>query len=938
MKRLHRGNAWSATCLGVTAAVVLPLLGGAVPASASASPGILVAAVSQDRSNFSLAPNLVVFRATADMVESDLNFVRTNNVVVVRESEGGPSLSVATPAAGPPLCVGNNPGGLSDEVTCTFPPASAGLGFGLWGDLTNAPRGITFGLDEDSDPMALAFLGSAFDDYVEGGPLADYAEGGQGEDFLIGAGGEDRLNGGEGDDVMDGGAGEDELNGGPGGDAIEGGPGADSIEGGPGADDINAKDDTADVLVDCNDSRSRGQDTEDIVFDVRLDKPVDCGINEAPTPMSAAHMSPTSLVKPKTVLTGTPARWRGTAPISLSYRWEGCLLNARMELTNCRERASGDLTPQGNDAKTGRPPTYSVVPADRGYVLRFVSIADNAKVRGGSREESASTVTNSVAAPVTFRIPPKALPRQVEGAWRFTAVSSLVDTLRSSNVGSNIVVSTQGFRKSGVPAAMRRAIRDGNVFEILVNGEKVTPKANGSIEVSEDETSDIEIRYYSFLEDRKTCPASEADLDDWRQRSSDPLVGVTLAEMTAWLDKRRCAWAIDWLDETGASPLFTVSSLAIEANDEENQPVLVRLGVRRPNASAQLALAVGNPPASVVAQSPEHFSIGMAGVVYAFPGTVFTSIWTSLVGDQTRQAAKRARVELFVNGELRVKGEQQNDFAYSLATVFDKTGTARIVVTTLNDDGSARGQVFADIPIRDPALADRGDLITWDGRCFNPNGTPSPTCSDRAPNPVASVIRSGLAASGAAQLNTFSSVTDALRYASEQLDRRFAPVVVNGPIPDPASVRASAASLRSGTCAWWNLVCLGGQLINSVISAVVKPAVASGPARTTTIRIQGGVLLVGSGRAIFLVAGKGVGLVPGVGLIGLDGATVISDQGGSLIGLDGATLIGLDGATLIGLDGATLVGLEAQKKVISDQGGSLIGLDGATVHIPLSRM
>lgn len=437
---------------------------------------------------------------------------------------------------------------------------------------------------------------------------------------------------------------------------------------------------------------------------------------------------------------------------------------------------------------------------------------------------------------------------------------------------------------------MRRAIRDGNVFEIRVNGEKVTPKANGSIEVSEDETSDIEIRYYSFLEDRKACPASDADLADGRKRASNARVGVTLVEMTAWLDQRGCAWAVNWLPETGGSPLLTVSDLALEANDDENQPVLVRLDVRRPNASAQLALAVGTPPASVVSQAPDHFSIGMAGAVYAFPGTVFTGIWTSLVGDQTRQPAKRARVELYVNGELRVKGEQGGDFAHSLATVFDETGMARIVVTTLNDDGSARGQVFADIPIRDPAMADRGDLITWDGRCFNPNGTRSLTCSDRAPNPVASVIRSGLAASGAAQLSTFSSVTDALWHASSQLDRRFAPVVVNGPLPDPASVRASAASLRAGDCAWWNLVCLGGQLINSVISAVVKPSPGSGSARTTTIRIQGGVLLVGSGRAIFLVAGKGVGLVPGVGLIGLDGATVISDQGGSLIGLDGATV------------------------------------------------
>lgn len=926
------------SAIGVSLAAALggALLAGAVPASAVSSAGIVVAAVSQDRANFQVAPHLVTFRATPDMVDSDLNFIRSGNSVVISEAEGGPSLSVAASSTGTSLCVASNPGGLSDEVTCTFPAATGSDGFGIWADLSDAPRGVTFGIDEDSQPMAVVFLGSPFDDYVEGGPLGDYADGAGGEDFLIGAGGTDTLVGGEGDDVMDGGAGDDALIGGSGGDAIEGGAGADSIEGGAGADDINAKDDIADALVDCNDVRSRGQDTEDIVFDVRLDKPVDCGINEAPSPISSPLMTPTALVKPKTVLTGTPATWRGTAPMMFSYRWEACFLNAKLELASCRERSAGNLTAQGLDAKTGKPPTYTVVPADRGYVVRFVSIADNAQVRGGSREEVPSTVTNAISAPTTFTIPSHALPRQAKGSWQFSSVSSLVDRLRASNVGSSLVINTVGFSRTAVPKPMRSSIRDGGVFEILVDGKKVTPKANGVIEVSEDESSDVEIRFYSFLEERKACPASDADLADWRKRAGDARLPVSFAEMTAWLDKRGCAWVVTWLDETGASPLFTVADLAIEATDDESAPVRVRLDVRRPNASAQLALAVGTPPASVVNQAPDHFSIGMAGAVYAFPGTVFTSVWASLVGDQARMPAKRARVELYVNGELRTKGEQGGDFAYTLSTVFDEVGLARLVVTTLNNDGTARGQVFADIPIRDSATADLGDLTTWDGRCFYRNGTRAPTCSDRAPSPVAAVIRSGLASAGAAQLNTYSSPVDALRYASEQLDMRFAPLIVNGSIPDAASVRASAAWLRSGGCAWWNLVCLGGKLIETVVNALIRPAAGSGKSQPSTLRVAGNVLLLDLARAAFLAVRSGIGYLPGMGLIGLDGATIISDQGGSLIGLDGATLIGLDGATVKGLDGSSLIGLEAQNKIISDQGGSLIGLDGATVHVPMS--
>ena len=56
-----------------------------------------------------------------------------------------------------------------------------------------------------------------------------------------------------------------------------------------------------------------------------------------------------------------------------------------------------------------------------------------------------------------------------------------------------------------MPAAQRKAITDGQVFSIRVNGKEV--KAKSSIDVADGARASVEIRYYSFLEDRKACPA-----------------------------------------------------------------------------------------------------------------------------------------------------------------------------------------------------------------------------------------------------------------------------------------------------------------------------------------------------------------------------------------------------------------------------------------------
>ena len=902
------------TVAAVTAAVSVgsALLIGATPVTASTTAGIVVSAVAQDPNGaYWVAPNVVTFRATPQMVESEIAVSREGNTIVVNELEGGPSLAIEAPTDARITCTSSNPSGLSDTIRCTFGGDTVGRDAGVYGDFDAAPRGVTFGLDATSQLNSM-IAGSRFDDYLQGGSAIDLLAGGDGDDFLYGGAGDDALLGGPGDDVIygdgeDAETGKDVLVGGPGDDFLEGGPASDRMIGGPGRDDIDAKDGIADEELDCNDSDSRGQESEAPRFDRNLDRPIDCGGVELPYPLSIPSVTPIELVKPNTELTATPPQWGGSTPMTLSYRWESCAVSSSGVPTDCTERAKGTLNAQGRDSRTGRAPTYSVRSQDNKRAIQFIVTADNRKVKGGGAEEAASGFVD--VGVQSYKVPAGLLPRQGGGgAWSFASVSSVGSALRGVGLEDFASIRETPWRRAAVPASQRKAIRDGGVFAILINGREA--KAGTAIEGSDAAKASVEIRYYATSEDRKTCPVSGDDLAGLRRQAET--ANLALQTVSDYLDQRKCPWTVAWSTSTGRSTVFTVEDLAVEETDDPEKPVQVRITARRPGTGPQLSIAVGAPPQRSVAQSPEQFAIGLNGAVYAFPGTVFTSIWTSLVGDQARMPTKRARVQLFVNGDLRVQGEQGADYSYDLATVFTEPGVARVVITTLTDSGAPNAQVYVDIPILDSATAPLGDLITWDGRCFDREGRAA-SCVGRIPNSAAETIRGAMVRTGLARLQTYSAV-DALRLASRDIDARFTPVIVNGPVPSGSGgVRSSL--IPRAACAWWDLGCHLRGVVSQVVEAFMKP---KSMAKPQTFRVRGSVVYAEDGTAIATITRGRVANVVGAGLIGLDGATLIgldgatliSDQGGSLIGLDGATLIGLDSATLIGLDGATLIGLD----------------------------
>ena len=918
-----------------TLALSLGVLIGATPATAADPAGIIVSAVAQAADSFYVAPNVVAFRATGDMVESEITVTRQGNSLIVSEAEGGPSLALAAPSDSRITCTASNPSGLSDEIRCTFGGDAAGRGFGTYADFSDAPRAVTFSVG-DTSQMRSMMIGSAFDDYFQGGPDIDWMAGGAGDDFFFGGPGDDVIVGGEGDDIIYGDgegdeSGNDILVGGPGDDFIEGGPGVDIISGGPGRDEIDAKDDTADAEIDCNDTSSRGEESEAPRFDRGLDRPIDCGTVEVPWALTTPTLTPTTLIQPSTTLTATPPAWGGSTPMAYSYRWESCVLRGE-RLDDCVNRAKGELDAAGRfDSKTGKAPVYVVGANDRNRSVRFVAIADNSKkVRGGGYEEVTSTALRVGVESAVIK--DDWLPQKSGTSWKFSAADRITSALASSGVAARVDVRATGWRKAAVPAELRKSIKNGQVFSIRINGREV--KARDSIVVGEGVRASVEIRYYSSAEDRKTCPASDDALAAIRQQIRGGY--VSFQSMIDFLDQRKCPWAVTWSTDTGPTRDFTLQDIVLEETDDPDRPVQVRITARRPGTFPQLSVAVGAPPRDIVAQSPDHFSLGLAGAVYTFPGTKFTSLWTNLVGDQTRMPTKRARVQLFVNGKLMVKGEQGSNFSYNLATAFTEPGLARIVISTLNNDGSVNGQAYVDIPILDAATAPLGDLITWDGRCFNRDGSVA-SCSGRTPNSNAETMRGLIARTGLSSLYTLSAV-DALRVASERFNARFTPLVVNGAVPTASTAARSLPSPRSG-CAWWDLPCHLRGATDQIVRAIIRPKPtpkAPAPA-PQPYRAKSTVAAVADGEALPLVTQGTLAALPGAGLVGLDGASLIGLDGATLasetenlIGLDGATLVGLDGATLIGLDGATLVGLDGATLKPNQVALPLVGLDGAS--------
>jgi hypothetical protein len=937
--RVHRSVVAIVAALGVAGA----LLVGATPASGSGSPGIVVSGLTLPADadgSYSFAQFMTTFRATPQMVESEIIVVRQGAQMTVLELEGGPSMAVDTTPVDGVTCRGNNPAGLSDEVVCTFRGATTSSSFGTFAVFSEAPMGVTFAVEQNSR-IAAVVLGSSFDDYIQGGPLNDALVGGDGDDFLFGGGGNDTIAGGEGDDVIYGDddpednpqatCGDDLITGGPGDDYIEAGCGKDDVWGGPGADEINMKDGEADGIIQCEDSSST-KDRGTILYDMRLDRPYDCNVNQAPVPSNPVFISPERLVDPGTVVTAKAPQWLGTAPMTYAYRWESCVLSAStFQPTNCQNRGTGELTSAMVDARTKKAPTYTVTASDRGRAIRFVAIADNSKLRGGARAEAVSTFTNVVKPVDSITIRAASFPQQKGKKWSFAKASAVAQAIRSSNVGPWVTISERGWRKAAAPKNLRKDIKDGDLYEIYVNGKRHTGEV--VVEAASDQRATIELRYFSSFEDRKTCPATDDDLNYINSLSRTS--AVDLAWVTEWLDAKKCPWVIADTGQVGSAPRFTVSQASIQETEDEDRPVEVRLAVRRPSTSEQLAIAVGAPPNAIVAQSPEHFSLGAAGSAYAFPGSVFTSVWVNLIGDQARMPSKRARMEFFLNGRLRAKQELFGDFSSIPATVLNEVGTARIILTTLNDNGSTRAQVFVDFPVVDPARAPLGDLVTWDGRCFNRDGTRAATCANHTGNAAVSAMRQVLATSKAAQLMTLPPA-DALRFASEKLNKRFTPIVVNGPVMSgvgPSGTRMSPSLIQTSSCVWWDVACVLGSAIQQVVNAVIRPKPAPRVPKPTPVRYRAVATTVPipqGGDVAAVTTGK-IAEVPGAGLIGLDGASLIGLDGASLIGLDGASLIGLDGASLIGLDGASLIGLD---------GASLIGLDGASfkpgqVSLPL---
>jgi len=909
------------TVAAVTAAMSVSsaLLIGATPVTASTTAGIVVSAVAQDPNGaYWVAPNVVTFRATPQMVESEIAVSREGNTIVVNELEGGPSLAIEAPTDARITCTSSNPSGLSDTIRCTFGGDTVGRDAGVYGDFDAAPRGVTFGLDATSQLNSM-IAGSRFDDYLQGGSAIDLLAGGDGDDFLYGGAGDDALLGGPGDDVIygdgeDAETGKDVLVGGPGDDFLEGGPASDRMIGGPGRDDIDAKDGIADEELDCNDSDSRGQASEAPRFDRNLDRPIDCGLVELPFPINTPSVSPYELVKPNTVLTGSAPWWGGSTPMTFRYRWDSCVIKRNGELDDCVERAKGDLKSSGWDERTGRAPTYTVQPRDNKRAIVYVVIADNSRVKGGGIEEVASGAVE--VGVQSYKIPANLFPRSIgKGGWSFNSVAAVASTLRNAGLEEFASIRETPWRRAAVPQNLRKPIKDGGVFSIRVNGKEA--RAGTAIEGGNGARASVEIQYYSAFEDRKTCPVSDADLADLRRQASSAY--IDFQAMIDYLDQRKCPWAVTWSSDTGPTNVFTVKDLSVEETDDPERPIQVRITARRPSTAPQLSIAIGAPPRKEVAQSPDHFTIGLAGAVYAFPGTRFTSIWASLVGDQTRMPTKRARVQLFVNGRLMVKGEQGADFSYSLATVFTEPGTARIVITTLTDSGAPNAQVYVDVPILDPSSASLGDLITWDGRCFNRDGSTA-SCAGRAPHPNAVTIRDILVRSGLPAIQTYSTL-DALSLASRDFNARFTPLVVNGPIPATSSSRGFIGPRAA--CIWWDLGCHLRQIVGQVVRAVIKPKPTpkAPPPAPQPYALRAQVIYAQDGGALPTVTRGEVANVVGAGLIGLDGASLIGLDGASLIGLDGASLIGLDGASLIGLDGASLIGLD---------GASLVGLDGAS--------
>lgn len=146
-------------------------------------------------------------------------------------------------------------------------------------------------------------VGSRWGDVINGGSLVDDISSGDGDDQVNGGEGADIITTGKGQDTVDAGPGADVVKAGPDGDTVNGGAGkdiikgegwSDTLRGGPdddlidggsepdtmygdaGKDVVQARDGTADTVVDCEDGKRSSPKGGLVTFDENLDNPVAC--------------------------------------------------------------------------------------------------------------------------------------------------------------------------------------------------------------------------------------------------------------------------------------------------------------------------------------------------------------------------------------------------------------------------------------------------------------------------------------------------------------------------------------------------------------------------------------------------------------------------------------------------------------------------------------
>lgn len=911
----------------VTGALMTGVLVGLPPASANSSYGMLVGAVSQPEWGF----YAVQFRALPGMVQSDVVVRRTGNSLVIFEEDGGPSLGAST---GNSLCTSSNPSGPSSEITCTFPAIPADVLPLAVGDFSQAPRSASLIIEEGSYVRA-RFIGSPFDDYFQGGDLADYAEGGAGDDNLYGGGLVDTLRGDAGADDIDGEDDHDNLYGGADGDTITGGKGNDTVVAGTGPDNVDAKDSARDV-VDCGDPSMRtgtsAEAGDEIEYDEKLDVVTACNAVEWPRPVVPPSLSTVS-VKVGEKVTGDMGQWTGTPPLTYTYVFERCALaQYTVWPPTCTVVKSGKLDARG--LENGQKPSYMATRADTNHFLAFSVAASTTKPGVWAQ---AGAQTDKVGPPATETIMGNWLPQQIKGKWVFGDQGALQTAILNSAIGQYVDITATPVRRVSVPSTWRRVITHDSIIELKVNGKPVPVDGRVVVEASADERPTIAIKYYSWWEDRKTCPVEDENIAAINKSLEGD--GMPLWLLTGLLDgyAGECKWVINWSDEASTANTFTATKIALEENlDNPDVPVQLRITATKPTLRPRLSLVLGAPPQSHVSQRPDDFSIAVDGRLYDFPGDVFSSIWVGLLGDQAREGTVRGRAELYVNGDRKVaqtfdsSSGQGAPFSTVLSTAALEPGTARIVVSTFANDGAVDSQVYADLTIADGSSASTGNLITWDGRCFATSGRPA-TCPDSY-NGALGAMRNAVNTALNGALTTYAYDYHALRYASEKLDKRFVAVVANGPLSPPGGQR----SARARDCWWIDFVCHIQNHFEARAQVVTKPKTTKKIPPLRTFRIVA-IIRVGDKSVAAGVVGEGILKVPGVGLINLDGGTLINLDGGTLINLDGGTfseelsaLINLDGGTVVGTNGATVVGLNGATFVGVDV-SSIVGTNGGTL-------